>query len=242
MNHYEILGVSKKATPAEIKKAYKRMAKKHHPDRNGGDNTQMVLVNKAYDTLMDPAKREHYDLTGEDKPVTPIDVEAKNSLLSLFAQLFNDSRRTKFNIPNRARTVVSQVQVKKTRERAENVAFIEEVKRRRDEVTVAEGEENLWLQLLDSQIAEFQGKVAKNDHELAVTKRSLEMLAAYRSGVIDSPRQTVSGGGLFEHLTRTRGLREGRPQETPRLQPRQSCLQAVRAETGRRGGTAPPRS
>jgi curved DNA-binding protein CbpA len=204
MNHYEILGVAKTATPAEIKKAYKRMAKKHHPDRapegqREQAHKEMVLLNKAYDTLMDPAKREHYDLTGEEKPLSSIDVEARNSLLTLFTQLFNDSRRMRFNIPNRARHVVRKVQETKRRERAENLAFIEEVKNRRDEVTVTEGDENLWTQLLDSQIQGFQGKVAKNDHELAVTERSLEMLQAYRSGVIDSVPMTVRDS-LFEQL------------------------------------------
>lgn len=61
MSHYETLGVPKNATPDDIKKAYRKMAMKHHPDRNGGDETEFKRVQEAYEVLGDPDKKAQYD-------------------------------------------------------------------------------------------------------------------------------------------------------------------------------------
>lgn len=60
MNHYETLGVTTTATEAEIKKAYKKLASKHHPDK-GGDQEKFKEIQAAYDVLSDPAKKAQYD-------------------------------------------------------------------------------------------------------------------------------------------------------------------------------------
>jgi curved DNA-binding protein len=59
-NHYETLGVSKTATPDEIKKAYRKLASKHHPDK-GGDTATFQKIEEAYRTLSDPDQRQQYD-------------------------------------------------------------------------------------------------------------------------------------------------------------------------------------
>jgi len=60
MDYYNTLGVSKSASPEEIKRAYRKLAMKHHPDR-GGDRETLQKINEAYETLKDPAKRQQYD-------------------------------------------------------------------------------------------------------------------------------------------------------------------------------------
>jgi curved DNA-binding protein CbpA len=60
MDHYQTLGVAKNATPDEIKKAYRKLAAQHHPDR-GGDTAQFQKIQQAYDILSDPAKRAQHD-------------------------------------------------------------------------------------------------------------------------------------------------------------------------------------
>ena len=60
MDYYSILGVNKQATPEEIKKAYRKLASQHHPDK-GGDTAKFQEIQTAYDTLSDPQKRQAYD-------------------------------------------------------------------------------------------------------------------------------------------------------------------------------------
>ena len=64
---YEVLGVSREASPDEIKKAFRRLARQFHPDVNGGDpeaERRFKEINLAYETLSDPVKRRHYDAYG----------------------------------------------------------------------------------------------------------------------------------------------------------------------------------
>jgi len=61
MTHYATLGVNESATPDEIKKAYRKLASQHHPDK-GGDTAKFQQVEEAYRILSDPQKREQYDL------------------------------------------------------------------------------------------------------------------------------------------------------------------------------------
>jgi molecular chaperone DnaJ len=60
MNFYEVLGVSETATQDEIKKAYRKLAIEHHPDK-GGSEDKFKEIAQAYDTLSDPNKRTQYD-------------------------------------------------------------------------------------------------------------------------------------------------------------------------------------
>jgi molecular chaperone DnaJ len=62
-DYYEVLGVGKSASADEIKKAFRRKAVEHHPDR-GGDEAQFREINEAYEVLKDDAKRKRYDQFG----------------------------------------------------------------------------------------------------------------------------------------------------------------------------------
>ena len=61
-NFYDVLGVKKNASQDEIKKAYRELCKKYHPDKHGGDDTKIKEVNEAYATIGDPEKRKQYDV------------------------------------------------------------------------------------------------------------------------------------------------------------------------------------
>lgn len=74
---YDELEVKQDATPAQIKAAYRKMVKKHHPDK-GGDAEKFNRVQLAFDVLSDPARRTRYDRTGrtDEVKVTPQAVQS----------------------------------------------------------------------------------------------------------------------------------------------------------------------
>ena len=61
---YTILGVNKNTSAEEIKKAYRKLAHQHHPDKKGGNEAKFKEINEAYQTLSDPDKKTRYDTYG----------------------------------------------------------------------------------------------------------------------------------------------------------------------------------
>ena len=98
-NFYQVLGVSNKASEIEIKKAYRTLSLKYHPDRNSSSDAaeKMGKINEAYETLSDPTKRKRYDmeennpfLNGMGMPFTRMDSmsEEMGDIGDLFGMLF----------------------------------------------------------------------------------------------------------------------------------------------------------
>ena len=86
MDYYRTLGVNKSASPEEIKKAYKKLAMQHHPDR-GGDQQTFQKINEAYDTLKDPQKRSAYD---NPRPQNDFRYNSQN-MNDIFSSFFRQS-------------------------------------------------------------------------------------------------------------------------------------------------------
>lgn len=101
---YDLLGVSKTATPEEIKRAYRKLAIHLHPDKTGNDpakSEQFLRVKYAYEVLSDPAKRQVYDSSGEQgvrvmEAAGNVPVEQLGAIF--FTTLLNLSFRQRFII------------------------------------------------------------------------------------------------------------------------------------------------
>lgn len=65
-DYYKILGVDKGASQEEVKKAFRKLAHQHHPDKEGGDEAKFKEINEAYQVVGDEAKRKQYDQFGSD--------------------------------------------------------------------------------------------------------------------------------------------------------------------------------
>jgi hypothetical protein len=92
---YAVLGVQKDATSAEIKKAYFRLAREHHPDKaDSGDDEAMKRINHAYKILSDQEKRRIYDLQGE-AGVEAVSNMATFSMEVILANIFSGTKEEK---------------------------------------------------------------------------------------------------------------------------------------------------
>jgi DnaJ-class molecular chaperone len=91
-NHYQTLGVDRNATPDEIKRAYRKLASQHHPDK-GGDKTKFQEIQSAYDTLSDPQKRAMHD--SPQNPFSSMNGQGFDfdSIFNVFGTRFNQPRQ-----------------------------------------------------------------------------------------------------------------------------------------------------
>jgi len=117
-NPYETLGVAKDASQDEIKKAYRKLVREHHPDRNPGDaaaEERFKDVQAAYDLLSDPEKRKQYDAFGAAGPrATTGGFQADFDLGDIFGGLFNRGGRgggTRGPVPERGADIEVEVRL-----------------------------------------------------------------------------------------------------------------------------------
>ena len=89
MDPYSILGVDKSSPQGEIKKAYRKLAKEHHPDKNGGDDSKFKEIADAYEKIGDEKSRQSYDNTSNFQNFRGFDGNINMS--DMFDQVFGNA-------------------------------------------------------------------------------------------------------------------------------------------------------
>lgn len=107
---YDILGVKPGCTPDDLKKAYRKLALKYHPDKNPNEGEKFKQISHAYETLADPEKKRIYDQGGEQAlKEGGVSASSFSSPMDFFDMFFGDSRRHKRE--RRGKDVVHQMSV-----------------------------------------------------------------------------------------------------------------------------------
>jgi len=112
-DHYETLGVSRDAAPDELKRAYRRLARLHHPDANHDDPEaaeRFKEIQRAYEVLSDPEKRRRYDLFGDDR-VGAAHFTDFGGISDLFSAFFGGGRARRRGGPARGADVLAEVEL-----------------------------------------------------------------------------------------------------------------------------------
>lgn len=165
MDHYQTLGISRDATPEEIKAAYRRASAEHHPDREGGDTQRMQSINAAYGVLSDPVRRAEYD--------DPITSKAEAVLRARFGQAIDKDLEP---IRCAGEQIAEGLKgVTKAQAEAERRLV---VLQRRSQRTKAKGV-NLVQEIIERKIADQHQILAECAETFAVANCALDMLKAY---------------------------------------------------------------
>jgi len=92
MDPYNVLGLDKTATHDEIKKSYRKLAKEHHPDKNGGADAKFKEIAEAYEKIGDESRRQKYDSTSGFQNFSGFD--GRTNMADMFDQVFGNAFNT----------------------------------------------------------------------------------------------------------------------------------------------------
>lgn len=171
MNPYETLGVPKDADAGTIKAAYRRKARKAHPDRKDGDHGAMASINDAYALLSNPERRERFDQTGSTGTPPPREARAREIVLKGMIEAL-DCGRDDVDLVKlmRARLQAAQVDGKAKLSNARRSITVTEKQRKK----IKDG--GLFAGLFDERLLGLRRMVADIEEHLEVLTIAAELL------------------------------------------------------------------
>ncbi len=190
-DHYETLGVDKGATPAEIKKAWRRAASAAHPDREGGSTERMAAVNEAYDALIDPVKRIRYDQTGDSRFVA--EQLARDTVASLFGRLLEE--RDDIDVVAAARRELDNVRANIEAERAAVKRRIANVEGKARRLKAQPGKPNIGEVIAQRIVADCRARLGVLDQDHEATRLAQQIVKAYTYDMTQARRAAFGAFG-----------------------------------------------
>jgi curved DNA-binding protein CbpA len=178
---YETLDVSEDATAEEIKKAYRKLSSKHHPDKNPDDveaTQRFQSIKEAYECLSDPERRQIYDETGDKT------VDTGNPAEDLLVHLVNeliDKLDTMDETFQKLRSVIDEMLVEVDARRRENVAKLESLQRKLEKFKYMGKGVNFIEAIIKDKIVETNHELATIDEAEVAAKAVREMLQDYQA-------------------------------------------------------------
>jgi DnaJ-class molecular chaperone len=209
MDYYKILGVGKKATVEEIKKAHRRRSRETHPDKAVAgdydahrDNAEEFRrVQRAYHLLSDAAARQRYDETGDDAEVKSEDNLALEMLAGMALDLV--AQDAPENLVEKMRQLVRRDQENIMAQKANTLRMANKFRRAAKRFRRKAGEEgNVFVMALERKAEQLEAATKKCDLDLALTNKMLELLEGYEYVVNGGAPLGFSYGGtsVFEQL------------------------------------------
>lgn len=182
---YEILGIAQSATLEEVTRAYRKLARKHHPDR-AGDPETFKKVQFAYDVLSDPERRSHYDATGEADSVVDTQASEIAGLLSR-AMFIAVKHMLEKNMDLKSEDVIAfmdkglantiQEDQQNKIKLASVIAAYQEASPRFE---TKDSKENLLAQVAQAHAQKAQAEMDKLLHQMEMTLKAREVLKGYK--------------------------------------------------------------
>lgn len=204
-NLYDTLGVDKDAEPDAIKKAYRKLAKSHHPDA-GGDPAQFHALAKAYDVLSDDDKRKRYDETGRvDDRVGSLDERALSIIGGLVdelaAKLISEDGLEHLDLVAEMRNNVAKqiLQTKENRKEAER--FERKATKLRKRFKAKKGPDYIGL-MLDNNIDKCREAIHAAAGHIELLERAKAILDDAEFAVEPRPAPTNMTASQYQDMAR----------------------------------------
>jgi curved DNA-binding protein CbpA len=189
MTLYEILGVSPDASASEIKAAYRRGAKAHHPDV-GGDARQFEEVQRAYSILSDPERRARYDSTGvdDDQAAAAQDQLAQSAIATLIVQFIGGTENlNKTDIVSAIRNTLLKQKAAHEEACRQIDVRLQRVETIRSRLHRKDDRDGVVSALLAEREREFNAAKVKEMGLIGVATRALTLLEDYSYSVDPTP-------------------------------------------------------